>query len=360
MAIIWLEREEINGHSFNDIENLGIKVGAISPMNISNNLKAPSYFIPDPWTETSVSGGMHAKWLHQAVSKMVNANAGGKLDYKIFLKLLLAALKYAQVRNYYKYGSLALGSLTGPWRKALFLDRLLADVFIHEQSRSTPMFSTLFLNAGAHIQHHYLFNSVIYDGEKTNPDWYVKGGEDPVYEVYQSYDEILGDIQTAFPESRLMVITALHQDPYPDITYYWRLKNHEDFLNASGISFEKVEPRMSRDFLIRVKAESEAHCVERILNEAKFSGFQESVFTVDNRGKSLFVTLSWPNDVSDNQKLEINGLNLLNFRKMLGFVAIKNGHHNPTGYLIDTMNAHKTNSLPIHKIYQLILSHFGI
>ena len=33
---------------FNKIENLNFKVGAISPMNLANDLKNPSYFIPDP------------------------------------------------------------------------------------------------------------------------------------------------------------------------------------------------------------------------------------------------------------------------------------------------------------------------
>ena len=38
---------------FNKIENLNFKVGAISPMNLANDLKNPSYFIPDPWTDST-------------------------------------------------------------------------------------------------------------------------------------------------------------------------------------------------------------------------------------------------------------------------------------------------------------------
>ena len=37
---------------FEKIESKGFKVGAISPMNAENRLKNPSYFIPDPWTNT--------------------------------------------------------------------------------------------------------------------------------------------------------------------------------------------------------------------------------------------------------------------------------------------------------------------
>ena len=42
----------INLIYFKSLEKKGIKVGAISPMNLSNNLEYPEYFIPDPWTDT--------------------------------------------------------------------------------------------------------------------------------------------------------------------------------------------------------------------------------------------------------------------------------------------------------------------
>ena len=34
------------------VEELGFKVGAITPMNTKNNLKNPTFFISDPWTKT--------------------------------------------------------------------------------------------------------------------------------------------------------------------------------------------------------------------------------------------------------------------------------------------------------------------
>ena len=38
---------------FEKIEDARYYVGAISPMNASNKLKNPAYFIPDPWTKTT-------------------------------------------------------------------------------------------------------------------------------------------------------------------------------------------------------------------------------------------------------------------------------------------------------------------
>ena len=46
---------------FNKIENLNFKVGAISPMNLVNDLKNPSYFIPDPWTDSTSDNSFWSK-----------------------------------------------------------------------------------------------------------------------------------------------------------------------------------------------------------------------------------------------------------------------------------------------------------
>ena len=37
---------------FEELERLKLKVGSISSMNAINRLENPSYFIPDPWTDT--------------------------------------------------------------------------------------------------------------------------------------------------------------------------------------------------------------------------------------------------------------------------------------------------------------------
>src|SRR5205085_285235 len=110
--------------------------------------------------------------------------------------------------------------------------------------------STLFLNAGAHIQHHYLFNSPPVRAQSTlrNPAWYVPEREDPVAEMLQLYDEILAEY-LAMPNVDVIVATGLSQRPYDRVKFYYRLKDHGEFLRGLGISFHTVQPRMTRDFL---------------------------------------------------------------------------------------------------------------
>ena len=83
---------------------------------------------------------------------------------------------FGRFKNYIKYFSLALSSSKKPWRKALFLDLLLSDIFLKLSSKNKVNLSSLFLNAGAHIQHHYFFNSSAKIQKMTNrknPSWYI-------------------------------------------------------------------------------------------------------------------------------------------------------------------------------------------
>ena len=61
---------------FEIVEEMGFRVGAISPMNAANRLKFPTYFIPDPWTKTRTSGNFVIRLLANAVSQAVNENSG--------------------------------------------------------------------------------------------------------------------------------------------------------------------------------------------------------------------------------------------------------------------------------------------
>ena len=56
---------------FEQIENRGFKVGAISPMNAENRLKNPSYFIPDPWTNTQSDSSKLSKKLTLMLDKLL-------------------------------------------------------------------------------------------------------------------------------------------------------------------------------------------------------------------------------------------------------------------------------------------------
>lgn len=274
--------------------------------------------------------------LYDAVAQAVNDNATGRLAPGSAGWLMTAAARYARPANYAAYATLARqAARRRPWAKAMFLDLLLADVFIGETGRKRPDFASLFLNAGAHIQHHYMFNSPAYQGPLRNPDWYAPPDRDPVGEVYALYDRIVSQVARSFPEARLMIATGLHQDPHDAVTFYWRLKDHAAYLDKLGVPYERVEPRMSRDFLIVCRNAEEATEAERILSSAAADD-GTPLFEVDNRGADLFVMLTWPYDLPPDFSYRVGNRRLSGLRDDTAFVAIKNGRHNGIGYFLDT------------------------
>ena len=341
------------------LERQGIRVGAVSPMNAVNRLENPSFFVPDPWTVSPVSADGPTKALYEAVRQAVSENSSGKLDIRSAWGLLKGFVHHVPVTRWAHYAALAARSAKRPWLKAIFLDELLADLFLNLVKRHSPQFASLFLNAGAHIQHHYLFCSSVYTGARRNPDWYVRKGHDPVLEVYSAYDAFLGRLMAIQRSVRIVIATGLHQVPYPHETYYWRLRDHNAFLSWADVRFQSVEPLMSRDFLVHCRDAEDAARAARILSQARVEGDEQTVFEVDNRGESLFCMLVFASDIEPGRAIRINGKRS-EFRKDVTFVALKNAHHNGLGFLIDTAQSTGRDHVPLTSLFDCVSQHFGL
>ena len=91
---------------------------------------------------------------------------------KTIINLCLAFVALVSPKRYIPMFIYALRVFGKPWRKALFLDMFLFEIHKTLFKRKDPDFSTLFLNAGAHIQHHYFFNSpYVKSSNLKNPNW---------------------------------------------------------------------------------------------------------------------------------------------------------------------------------------------
>lgn len=340
-----------------EIERAGFKVGAVSPMNARNRLRRSPFFLPDPWTSTPLTAPPRLAQLHRAIAQAVNDNAQSRVTAHSLLALLSGTLAYAAPANYGAYLGLAASSRSSPWRRALFLDLLLSDVFLKEVRRTRVDFATFFLNAAAHIQHHYMFCSAAYQGKHRNPPWYVRSDADPVLEVLQLYDRILRRIRTAFPDARLLIATGLHQEPHEHLTFYWRLREHEALLRKIRVPFGRVEPRMSRDFLVICDSTDQAQIAERRLRAA-IAADGLPLFEVDNRGRDLFVMLTYPREITANFDIAVEEDSFTHFERDVAFVAIKNGEHDGVGYFIDTALSRDVGPLrfPLAELPQRIAS----
>lgn len=346
---------------FEVIESAGFSVGAVSPMNAKNSLTNPDYFIPDPWTKTHADNSFSSKALSQAISQAVNDNSNSKITFKSAMQLSWSFISLVKPSKFLPLISYALKSYGKPWRKALFLDKFLYEVHKSLLLRKKTNFSTLFLNAGAHIQHHYFFNSPFTSSKLKNPKWYIDEKHDPFLEMLRVYDAMLDDL-ISFPEYDLIIATGLSQKPYAHLKFYYRLVDHLAFLKMLQINFEDVHPRMTRDFLITFKNADDALIAEKRLNSILVNGSDKLFNEIDNRGDSLFVTLTYPDEITQQSKINL-GDEIINLNKLVTFVAIKNGEHQSTGFSFfsdGVSDFAPPNGSHVAEINSSILQIFGI
>ena len=338
---------------FEDLEKSGLSVGAISPFNADNRLSSSKFFIPDPWTQTKASGGYIIEKLSRTVSRFVNGNASGKVGPLDLIWLLLGFIVYVRVKRWPKFFKL-VSLRKKPGVKAAILDMILLEVFVTLQKKHKPDYSHLFFNGGAHVQHHYMFNSSQYKGDFKNPEWYCPSDWDPILMMLETYDTIIGDLLEA--GERIIGVTGLHQVPHEEQTFYWRPVAHRDFLLECGLKGEfKVIPRMSRDFLIEVKDDKYALEIENHLNQFTDSVRSKPVFCVDNRGTSLFVEVIYDDDLVEGMSFdEPDGISLTSLKSKLAFVAIKNGKHDGLGYVFSNMPVDLPKEIKLTEVYDFI------
>ena len=326
---------------FEIIENFGYSVGAISPMNARNNLKKEAYFIPDPWTYTDSDNSTLSKKINQYLKETVNSNAKQKIGFKNYLFTFFLLIKFGRLKNVRTYFEYFFKSFKKKWFKALFLDCLLNDIHLYFFKKKKPNFSTIFFNSGAHIQHHYFFNSLACDTnnllkEKSS----LNKKNDPFKDCLKFYDMILGEyVQSG--EFELIIATGLTQVLNEKAEYYYRLKSHDNFLKKLDIKFKSLYPRMSRDFLIefdnnldRDKCFETLHSIN--LNQTKLFGI------IEKKDKSLFVSLTYDKEIKKNDFFNFNE-KIIKMFNQVAFVAIKNGKHNQKGFLYLSKNILKKN-----------------
>ena len=321
---------------FEELEDLGLSIGVISAFNADNRCKKAKFFIPDPWTQSKVSGGFFLDKLSRSISRFVNNNASGNIKFTDIIYLFFGFLYYVRIKRWSNFFKLFfLRKKAGV--KAAILDLILLEVFVTLQKKHKPDYSHLFFNGGAHVQHHYMFNSSQYKGQFKNPEWYCPQNWDPIQMMLEIYDLIIGDLLQS--GERIIGLTGLHQRPHEKQTFYWRPKKHKEFLTQLGIIGDfSVFPRMSRDFLIQVSTIEHALEIESHLKAFTDSYRNRNVFNVDNRGNSLFVEIIFDDDLSDGLKfIGPNGISISSLNSKLSFVAIKNGKHDGLGYVFSVI-----------------------
>lgn len=361
-----VEKHKIN-HSqiFEEVENRGFSVGCVMPMNAKNKLKLPKYFISDPWTKTKDSGDFFTKLTSRTISEFVNNNTSSIISKKSYLYLILIFFKFVRVKKYFLFLKYFLNSIKKTWFKSIFLDGLIHEIHLYLLHKKNADFSTVFFNAGAHIQHHYLFNSVDYKKkDERNPSWYLESKFDPVQDLAIAYNFIFKDYFNLLNEKKydLIICTALSQSSNLRKEFYYRLNDHFKFLHNIGVNCKKVSTRMSRDFLIEFKNIRDLNNGSKILSNIKLNN--KYLFKVfEKKNNTLFVSLIYSLEIRKNDNLKFKTRKIY-LKNEVSFVAIKNGKHSSRGYLYMSDMLKKNNKkisskINIVKVFDLIVDYFN-
>lgn len=369
---------------YETLEDHGLTVAAIGAFNAANNTKRSPFFIPDPWTKTRANGPASLMKINRALQQVTDDYASGKISFQSLVDLAIGALDNAQVKNWLAYAKESLRYVGGKtWYRAIVCDRLLGDAFLTQWRRARPDFATLFLNGGAHLQHHYLYSSSAYSGARQNPEWHVPAGCDPLLDILKTYDTFLADLLSLTEREgvRLMIASALHQNPHERETFYYRLDDQQSFLERIGLKFRRQYNLMTEDFVIAFDSAAEASAAERVLAAVTTQGRDDvfyletadradrtdrtsaQVFHIENRGADLYVQLKpTAKSVPAGMSVRSGSVVIKDFDKLVSMAQYKNTHHHGMGYLTDTSRAKSElpPSIPLRSLFELVLNAFNV
>lgn len=159
----------------------------------------------------------------------------------------------------------------------------------------------------------------------------------------------------------ILIATGLSQIPHIENTFYYKLTNHKEFLDILGVDFNKVETRMSRDFVVFFDNLENCKICEEKLKDINILN-KKKIFEFDNRGLSIFISLVFDEEILIDTLIDIGGNKNIKLKKYVNFVAIKNGKHSPKGFLYRKGNINNIdfeNNTHVKNIYNLIKNYFS-
>lgn len=249
------------------LSRAGLRVGIFGSMNVPYG-QVNGFYLPDPWNASAASAHPDylAPFLH-TVGTMVRdssrteGESPGAGIGKFGVFMLKHGLTPATVAMAVKQLASERRDSGVRWRRASVLDWIQYDVFRNLVKRESVDFATFFSNSTAHYQHYY-WRNMQPEGFDLPPD----PDDHPSYTSaiqygYRSMDRILGRMMKDFPDTTLVLCTALSQQPWTDATKQtYRPRSWAALLELVGYSESDVtvQPVMAEEFIVTFASPAEA------------------------------------------------------------------------------------------------------
>jgi hypothetical protein len=348
----------------------GIPVGICSSMNASYGSLRGGYYLPDPWAKNEP----HPQKLlpfYDVVAKQVQESSRPDEQMSVrhaasFLWFMLRnGLSLATIKSILKQLWNERRNAGVKWRRAALLDQLQYDVFRSLNKRYGVRFATFFSNSTAHYQHYFWRNM-----EPEVFDVPPAAGDHPslqraVLTGYQDMDALLGRFMSDYPDSLLILCTALSQQPWTEtqkVTF--RPKSFERFLAFAGLDGEaiEIEPVMAEQFHIVCRDADTAKRVHDKLADLSVDGRQLMFIRLE--GSNVFAGCSVIDNSADGHQVRRGsdgtsaGFDELFYR----IHTVRSGKHHPDGVLWIRNHAPRVvqEKVPLTAIAPTILAHFKV
>lgn len=242
--------------------------------------------VPDPWSAGVKATDPSFQAFHDFISHHVTEHTNpetrpGLADTAKVARFLLAnGMKLDTVRQAIaQIATEKTASRDVYWRRAIFLDNLLWDVFEATWKREKPDFATFFANSTAFLQHRYWrhMDPDAYQVKPSEAD--MKSYGNAIEASYIHMDEIVGRaMKLAGPDGRIIFATALSQEAnlrYEHIggKFVYRPRSFEKlFAWAGAPKAVGFEPVMTHEAWASMASEADAIAAEQALENIQSNG----------------------------------------------------------------------------------------
>jgi len=319
------------------ISDQGIPVGILGSMN-TNYQNLNGFFIPDPWDLAGKAEPPSLQpFYHTVANQVQNSSTDEGLSKKELLHFGWFMLRHGLKPATVKAGlAQILDERKNPgveWRRSMILEQLQFDLFRHLKRKHQPKFSTFFCNSTAHFQHYYWRNMepeifAVPPGENDHPSL-----QSAINEGYQRMDHLVGRFLDAFPNSRIVLLTALSQQPWRETTKCtYRPNDFDEFLKFVGIAPQSVQvkPVMAEEFHILCNATEQRQEVFDKIMQATVQGKPAMKARLEAGG--VFCGCAINDFIAADTKVSQPEGSEVDFGKLFHMVhSMRSGRHHPHG-----------------------------
>lgn len=333
----------------------GVSCGVVSPMNATSLGFSGQFFIPDPWSTRNATYPSSLTPIHRFIAGRVHdhhvsTRAGiGAFDFLRALRRAgvgmpaLSALALTQLR--------AMVDARARWRVPAALDALLWQLTRALRQRHRTQYTSVFLNAMAHYQHHYWTAhepahwSVRHPGMFAQPNAMaqvrLRDGDDPLAHALAVYDRIVGEAVAEAGRDGVMVMTGLSQVPFEGDEHgegfcLYRPLDHRRLMAALGLGHAEVAPLMSRDMMLHGLSHAQQAEAAQLLSGVQLNGRRLLACSHEDGGR-LFCKVDYTVAARPDDQVSWSAggqTHHLRFGDHFHLITFKTGGHHPHGFLL--------------------------